>query len=348
MALFATALRTRIRGPQKLALLDKMQSSLRNLGAMLDGLLDMSRIEQHTIVPQVSDFSVQDILDEVAMSYAPLAEMKSLELTIVPSSVVARSDQALVSSIVGNFVTNAIRYTKQGRVLVGCRRHGNAVRLEVWDTGKGMTADELTHIFEPYHRLEGAHVQASDGLGLGLSIAKGLADLLDHSLAVRSAPGVGTVFSIELPKGYQTQLVKIQVEATLPYSKPFRGYTVLVVDDDETILDGMRTILTDWGCDVLVARSASDAATEARSLGDELDAVVSDYNLGGGETGIALLQGIEGALHRKVPAIIITGDTQPARRHEIEAAGYFLLTKPVAPVSLRPLLRRLLKPRQPT
>ncbi len=343
ISLFSTALKNRVEKSENVNLVSKVQSSLSSLGNMLDGLLDMSRLEDHAIVPQLHDFSVQTTLDEIFAEHAPAAEVKNLDLTIVPSSAFLHSDQALLSRIIGNFVSNAIRYTDRGRVLVGCRLHGDAVRVEVWDTGKGMSKDDVDHIFDPYRRLDNAKTHAPDGLGLGLSISYGMAQLLEHPITVRSTLGAGSLFAIEVPKGTRVQESEEKKSGASTYTEAFHGCTVLVVDDDVNILDGMKTVLGDWGCDVVVARAAAEALDAARTLGERLDVVVCDFHLSINETGIGLLKGINNELGRDVPAIFISGDTQPERRHEIEAAGYFLLTKPIEPVSLRPLLRRQLQ-----
>jgi signal transduction histidine kinase/CheY-like chemotaxis protein len=344
ISLFSTALQTRLKESRNAKLVSKIQSSLNSLGGMLDGLLDMSRLENHAIVSQPHDFSVQTILDEIISEHTPAADAKNLDLTVVGSSAVLHSDQTLLSRIIGNFVSNSIRYTERGRVLIGCRLHGDTVRLEVWDTGIGMSTDDVDHIFDPYLRLDGARIHAADGLGLGLSISDGLAQLLGHPLTVRSTEGAGSLFAIEVPKGTRVQDPAKNKPAAPTYTDIFHGHIVLVVDDNANVLDGMKTVLTDWGCHVVVARSQADALDAARTLDSSLDVVITDLNLSQGDTGIALLENIENELGRNVPAIIVSGDTQPERRREIEAAGYFLLTKPIQPVSLRPLLRRQLRP----
>lgn len=343
ISLFSTALQTRLKERENAKLVSKVQGALISLGGMLDGLLDMSRLENHAIVPQIHDFPIQAMFDEIVAEHTSTTNAKDLELKVITSSAVLRSDRTLLSRIIGNFITNAIRYTDQGRVLVGCRVHGNMVRVEIWDTGKGMSADDVEHVFDPYRRLEGARTHAADGLGLGLAICDGLAHLLEHPITVRSIPGVGSLFAIEVPKGTATHNT-IDQQVTAPsYTGAFQGHTVLAVDDDAAVLDGMKTVLSDWGCTVVVARGTADALDAARTLGSDLDVVISDYHLSQEKTGIALLEAIDRELDRNVPAIIISGDTQPKRRWDIEAAGYFLLTKPIQPVSLRPLLRHLLR-----
>lgn len=343
ISLFSTALQNRLKDGENANLVSKVQSSLGSLGSMLDGLLDMSRLENHAIVPHPHDFAVQVILDEIQMEYGAVAKAKNLDLRIVPSSLILHSDQALLSRIVGNFVTNAIRYTDQGRLLVGCRLLGDTVRLEIWDTGKGISEDDVSQIFDPHKRLDGARKHAAEGLGLGLSISDGLARLLEHPLTVRSNLGAGSVFSVEVPIGTSVPDTLDDQMPKQTYKTVFQGHTILVVDDDEIVLDGMKTVLSDWGCHVIVARGTDEALEVTRNLTDKLDVVISDYHLSEDETGIGLLEQIDYELGRDVPAIIISGDTQPERRREIEAVGYFLLTKPIQPVSLRPLLRRQLR-----
>lgn len=345
ISLFSTALHTRLKERKNARLVSKVQRSLSSLGGMLDGLLDMSRLENDAIVPQRHDFPVQAILDDIVTEHTPAAQAGGLDLRVVPSSSMLCSDQALLSRIIGNFVSNAVRYTDTGRILVGCRLRGDCIRLEVWDTGKGMSADEVGHIFDPYRRLDGARKQAADGLGLGLAISDGLARLLDHPITVQSTPGAGSRFVINVPKGAD-QTAAEDIDAPTPsYTGAFQGHNVLVVDDDEAVLDGMQTVLSDWGCRVVTARDTESALAHAQALGDDLDVVISDYHLSETETGVALLDRIGEETDRPVPAIIISGDTQPERRREIEAAGHFLLTKPIQPVSLRPLLRRQLRTR---
>jgi len=343
ISLFLGALQNKLHKQETVKLASKIEISLSSLSRMLDGLLDMSRLENHAIAPQFQDFPAQVILDEIKAELTSSAVTKNLKLTIIPSSLILNSDQTLLSRIIGNFVSNAIRYTDEGRVLIGCRNCGDMVRLEVWDSGKGMPEEDLDSIFDPYQRLEGTRTHAAEGLGLGLAISDGLANLLGHPLIVRSTVGEGSLFAVEVPKGSGELVMNSEEITSQFYTKSFQGIKVLVLDDDLTVVDGMEAILSGWGCDVSAAYNVSDALKIARELQDSLDIIISDYNLSDNNTGVQFLADINQTLDRKVPAIIVSGDTQPERRREVEAAGYCFLTKPIQPVSLRPLLNRLLR-----
>ncbi len=343
ISLFSMALQARLKEKENAKLVTKVQGSLTSLGGMLDGLLDMSRLENDAIVPQFSDFSVQVILDQMITEHTPAAHAKGLDFRVVPSTAIIKSDRALLSRIMGNLVTNAIRYTDHGKVLIGCRKDNGTVRLGVWDTGRGIPYGDKPAIFDPYHRLDGAKKYSADGLGLGLAIVDGLAKLLDHQLVVYSKVGKGSRFSVDVKAGAENIAASGEEQAQTSYTGVFQDQTILVVDDDPDVLEGMQTVLTDWGCRVIVARDVESALTQVEALGDDLDAVISDYHLSEHDTGIAFLEDVNLRAGCAVPAIIITGDTLQERRHEIENAGYFMLTKPIQAISLRPLLRRQLR-----
>jgi len=343
IALFATALEARLAETQNVRLISRIQGSLTSLAGMLDGLLDMSRLENDAIVPQVRGFSIQDVFDEITSEFAGAAAAKNLEFRVVPSSMTFRSDRALLLRILGNLVGNAIRYTERGSILVGCRRQKDGGVVEVWDSGRGIAQKDVEDIFDPYRRLEKGQERAPDGLGLGLAIVDGIADLLGVDVAVRSVPDKGTVFSVHLPYGVKPAGRGTTAVHDAAFVPTFSGKTILAVDDDPDVLEGMNTVLSDWGCNVVTALDAEDALHAVTKLGAHLDLVISDFNLPDGQNGISFLEALRQSLERDVPAIIISGDTQPERRCEIEAAGYYLLTKPIQPASLRVLLRRLFR-----
>lgn len=348
ISLFSTALHTRLDGHEAAHFTSKIQVAIHNLNSMLNGLLDMSRLEDDVIVPQLNEFPVNALLDDISRDYAAMAEQKNLKLKVVSSSAIIRSDHALLERILGNLVANAIRYTENGRILVGCRKSESTVRLEVWDTGRGISKEEIEQIFEPHRRLDHTSENMTDGLGLGLTIARALADLLGVNLSVQSTPARGSMFALEIPKGSASGVKGHMTKVQPHYSEMFNGRTILAVDDDETVLAGMQTILGDWGCSVITARRAEDALQIAIEQNDNLDAIVSDFHLSENDTGIGLVKRINTALGRNVATIFISGDTRSEMRREIKHADYFVLTKPIQPASLRVLLRRVLHPKSST
>lgn len=340
ISLFSTALQTRLKDQEATLFTSKIQDAVYALSAMLDGLLDMSRLEGDAIAPQHSDFAIETLLDEIRRDYTLAANHKNLDLRVIPSSMIIRSDQALLARILGNLVSNAIRYTNEGRILIGCRRNRDSVRVEVWDTGRGISDVDLVRIFKPYQRIDNVGENITHGLGLGLAITKDFADILEIPLCVHSTPKKGSVFTLEMPKGSSSQAEYHAVKAVTHYSEMFDGRTILAIDDDDTIIDGMTIVLSDWGCKVVTAKSIKDALLIAIEQKRNLDVVICDLHLSESETGIELMKCIDEELDRSVPAIFISGDTRPEIHREIKRAGYFVLTKPIQPASLRVLLRR--------
>jgi CheY-like chemotaxis protein len=256
---------------------------------------------------------------------------------------VVRSDRVFVERIVGNLISNAIRYTDVGGVLVACRKRGKDVLLQVWDTGIGIADDEINNVFGEFYQLHNIHRDRKQGLGLGLSIVKRLCDLLQHPLELRSKPGSGTVISILLPVGDQ-RCVATDVTADVPMSWNVSGLHVMVIDDDIEVLKATDILLRKWGCKVITAQSSADAVnkiTPAMSL----DLILSDLRLPGNETGIQVLDSIHEKLGRDVPGILITGDTKPDRITLAQQSGYKVLHKPLKPAQLRTAIQRELRAR---
>ncbi|VTU39195.1 ATP-binding response regulator [Variovorax sp. PBL-E5] len=297
---------------------------------MLDTLLDFSRIEAGVVEPQMQTFPLQPLLNKIENELAPQADAKGIVYRSRETPVVVRSDPALVALILRNLVSNAIRYTEQGGVLVACRARGSEVLLEVWDTGIGIEPTQHQDIFREFHQLGNAERDRRKGLGLGLAIAQGLARALGHTLSLASTPGRGSVFRLGLPVAQQAA-----ADGTLgiaPSHARVFDVRVLVIDDDETVRAGMRQLLNAWGCECDVADSIEEAQTLARAHPPGL--VISDYRLRELRTGaeaIALLREEFGA---ELPALLITGDTAPQRLREARASGVPLLHKPVSPNQL--------------
>ncbi|MFP5390943.1 MAG: hybrid sensor histidine kinase/response regulator [Gammaproteobacteria bacterium] len=297
---------------------------------MLNTLLDFSRIEAGVVEAHVQAFHLQPILNKVENELAPQANAKGLVYRTRETYAAVESDPALVELILRNLVTNAIRYTEQGGVLVACRTQGSTLSLEVWDTGIGIDSTQQQDIFLEFHQLGNAERDRTKGLGLGLSIVDGLARQLGHPVAVYSKPGRGSVFRLGMPKARTA--ITLGATAVTPAPAPISNARVLVIDDDEAVRIAMQQLLRSWGCQCETAGSIDDALRSARMYRPEV--IISDYRLREHHTGAHAIAAIRTALGASVPAFLLTGDTAPERLREARATGIPLLHKPLAPAQL--------------
>ncbi len=333
--LFSAALADRLQGNPSLPLLDNMRQSLDTLKGLLDGLLDMSRLESGKIAVTPTDVRLGQLLGRLIAEYAPRAAQKGLELRGVPTRAWVRTDPAHLERILRNLIENALRYTRSGRILIGCRRTADGVRVEVCDTGIGIPADRLDEIFEEFTQLRAT---GDRGLGLGLAIVKRLSGLLGHTVGVRSKEGVGSVFSVELPRVVVAKCRPSSVAVRQPANDSATKGMVLVIDDEAIILLGLKAMLEGWGYSVLTAGSGDQALERLRADGRRPQIVLADYQLQQGRTGPEALAAVQGMLGGDVPGIILTGDTAPERLHEAQRNGFQILHKPVFPNELRRMM----------
>jgi two-component system, sensor histidine kinase len=341
LGLFAGALEDGVRDPEARDLVSKIQDSTRALEEMFDALLDVSRLDAGVMDVHVTDLSLLPLLQRLEAEFTPQAQRKGLRLRVMPSRLAVRSDPVLLSRIMQNLVSNAVRYTDRGRIVVGCRRRGGQVRLEVADTGRGIAPERRGEIFEEFHRVETDPARTGEGLGLGLSIVERLARLLDHRIEVDSTPGRGSVFRITVPRASRGAPASEQPAPHAPLH--LGGVSVLVVDDDVTVLDATRQQLERWGCRVRAAPSAVEACDPERLAAASPDVIVADYQLAGGATGIEAIAAIRVMLGRPVPAVLVTGATSPDALGAARAGGFPLLHKPLAPAKLRAALTQLVR-----
>jgi CheY-like chemotaxis protein len=266
-----------------------------------------------------------------------------LRLRVVPSDAWVRSDPILLERILLNLVSNAVRYTDHGGVLVGARRRGGLVRIEVRDSGVGIPSDQTSKVFGEFYQLASPERGHRGGLGLGLAIVDRLCRLLGHPVELASAPGRGSCFAVSLPPVSPQHKPVEPSTATLGIADPATGKLIVVIDDDRLVLDGMRGVLQSWGCFVVAAES--DGAALASLDGDDRrpDLIISDYRLADGMTGIRAVERLRKAFRAPIPAFLISGDTAPERLLEARAQGFHLLHKPVAPMALRAMVNQLLK-----
>lgn len=340
LGLFVARLRETVHAPEARRTVDQIDASVRALDQLLDALLDISRLDAGVLKPRLEDFQVQPLLERMQTEFLPAAEAKGLRLSVIPSRLVVRSDPVLLERILMNLMSNAVRYTSRGGIVVGARRREGHARLEIWDSGPGIPVEKQQAIFHEFYQLGNPERDRSKGLGLGLAIVKRLSQLLKHPLDLTSSPGRGSRFSIDLPLGEASR-----VTSPPRLRKPpgdLSGAFVVVVEDERLVREGMQDLLTQWGCQVVTAGSAMEAAARLAEHDRMPDLIISDYRLRDGETGIQAISRLQAAYPVSIPALLISGDTAPERLREARESGLRLLHKPVPPARLRAMLAALL------
>jgi len=344
--LFAAALRIGLRERSDLDLLGSIEDALKAANELLDALLDVSRLDAGVLAPKFREFAVADLLDQIETEFSEAAREKRLALRVLLSSATIHTDPTLLGRILRNLVSNALRYTERGKVLVGCRRAGDRLAIEVLDTGIGIAPDKIERIFEEFYQIGNPERDRTRGLGLGLAIVAGVAKLLDHPIEVRSEPGRGSVFRVLVPlaQSQAATTAPAPVRPTVPASTA-AGALLLAIDDDPDQLKALNALFGRWGYQVLVAESAPAALLKLTETGRTPSAIIADYRLRDGLTGAGAIGYIREKLGQKVPGLILTGDTEPARLAEASASGFELLHKPIEPHRLQDAIERLLSNR---
>jgi PAS domain S-box-containing protein len=335
--LFVSALESQARSqPEFQELAHRIDDAMRAAEELLNDLLDSARLDSGVLKPEISSFPIVDLLEELRRQYAPLAQARNLRLRIVGCREVVRSDRSLLRRIVQNYISNALRYTARGGVLVGCRRRGTELEIAVYDTGPGIAPEQRHAMYAEFSRLEHASPWSEKGLGLGLSICDRLAALMQHTLTLDSTPGRGSMFGIRVRRDIGARRARSAYRrVAAPDLGDLKGMRVLCVDNDVAILDGMQALLGQWGVAVLKARNSA----QATQLCDQwaVDAVLADYHLGDDVDGIELLA----ALRKPRPALaaaLISADHDAELTRAAHKAGVPLLHKPLRPAALRALL----------
>src|SRR3954468_9862133 len=334
--LYVTSLVERQNGGEDSRLVENIDNSLEAIEEILGALLDISRLDAGAMKPSITSFRIGDLMRSLEIEFGPVARAKGLRLTFVPSSLPVESDRLMLRRLLQNLISNAIKYTPHGRVLVGCRRHGTALQICVYDTGVGVPILKRGEIFKEFHRLEqGARI--ARGLGLGLSIVERLARVLNHGIALDATVSGGSFFSVTVPVA-KTITFTSAVTSTTPLSKtPISGALIVCLENDSAILDGMRTLLTAWDAAV-IAVADPDAAIEAvAAAGGRVTGLLVDYHLDRGN-GVAAIRDIRRRFGENIPAILITADRSPHVRAAAREENIAVLNKPVKPASLRALL----------
>ncbi|NME01001.1 PAS domain-containing hybrid sensor histidine kinase/response regulator [Aeromonas sp. DNRA1] len=309
---------------------------------LITDLLDISRLEAGKFKAKKLDFALRDVFDNLKAEFGVLAQAGGIQFSVVESGVAVYSDVRLLRRVLQNFLTNAFRYNPGGRVLLGCRRLGDKVRIEVWDNGPGIPADKQEAIFDEFSRLDHSRTAREQGLGLGLAIARGIALVLGHNLTLRSWPGAGSVFAITLNLATRP-VATTQVAAPAQRDSQLEGIRVLCIDNESDILIAMHSLLGRWGCEVVCAQSLAQA--EDLIAGGFLpQLVLSDYHLDDGKTGLQALHMLRLAHGNHIGGIIISADRKSELQAQIREHGYGYISKPVKPLKLRALMNSILRP----
>lgn len=337
--LFVSALNERRLAPATRNLARQTESALDSVEELLEALLEISKLDAGAVTPEITDFPLARLMTAMKGEFTPIARAKGLQLTVEPTEIWVRSDGRLLRRILQNLISNAIKYTPKGSVTVHCAREGDNVAIRVSDTGPGIAEQHRGEIFEEFRRLHDG--QVGRGMGLGLAIVERASRMLDHRLTVVSEVGKGSVFGVDVPLAPARPGVKDGVTAPPRRGSPL-GRSVLVIDNDESILVGMNALLSSWNCSVMTVSGQAQALDSVRGAAEWPDIILADYHLDDGETGDTAIAALRREIGQQVPALILTADRTTELRKELTAQGLYVLSKPVKPAQLRALLSQLL------
>jgi signal transduction histidine kinase/CheY-like chemotaxis protein len=344
LGLFVEQLRQPLPDRERERLIDRACTAVSDLNELFDALLDLSQLDAGTLTAQHTDVPIQRLFDRLEMTFAGAAQEAGLDLRFVASQAWARSDPILLERILLNLVSNAVRHTQQGGVVVGCRRRGDHLRVEVWDSGPGIPADQRDKIFGEFVRLQPDDAGRPRGLGLGLAIVQRLCGLLGHRMAVESVLGRGSRFSVSVPVGKRGKRGEAAASPsgaagqTQGLLLSFKGQRLTVIDDDPLVLESLGGLLRTWGCITTTAASASEALALLAQEGGPPALIIADCNLAGGMNGVDAISAVRARWGAGIAAFLISTDATAARMSDARLAGFQLLRKPVSPVMLRALL----------
>jgi signal transduction histidine kinase len=324
-------------GAEARSLAGRLQAVIGSLGGLLHGLIDVSRLDAGLVPVERQPIALRRLLSGLDEEFGVQARDLGVSLHVVTSHAWVSSDPALLKRILDNFLSNALRYAPGGRVLLGCRRRGNSIEIQVIDTGPGIPADQYEMVFEEFIQLHNPQRDRQQGMGLGLAIVRRLANLLGHAVSLRSAPGKGSTFAVRVPLA--PPAAALALTATEP--EDATGLGIMVVDDDLQVLESIAALLSVWGYRTYLGQSVEALCRRHEQAGaPSVHLIVADYRLAGGVTGLHAIQQMIAHLGYRVPALIVTGDTSPDRLRELSATGHDVLHKPLAPDLLRAAVRR--------
>jgi signal transduction histidine kinase/CheY-like chemotaxis protein len=339
--LFAAQLRYEKDQAERDRLALRIDTAVVNMNELFTALLDISKLDAGAMTASISEFPVSRVLSRIAATFTQAARDNGLSLRVVLSSAWVRSDPILLEQILLNLVSNAVRYTSSGGIVVGCRRVGDALRIDVCDTGIGIAADQQRRIFSEFYQVAAPERRSKVGLGLGLAIVERLCLVLDHPIGVASTLGKGSRFSVSVPRVRAGAVAAAASPPAPATPSHLSGKLILVIDDDALALEGTGGLLRSWGCRVVTAQSEREALAKLNGMAPDL--MISDFHLQDGRTGINAIGALRTALGREIPAFLVSGDVTQQRLSETGAGTHHLLHKPVNPMALRAMISSLLK-----
>ena len=320
--------------------MERTHQALEGAEDLLTDLLDISRLDQAAVKPDVALYRLDELFGPLVSEFRTVADAAGLKLRARIGDYAISTDLRLMTRILRNFLSNACRYTDEGRILLGARRRGDHLRLEVWDTGRGIAADRLQAIFLEFNQLDVGRAADRKGVGLGLAIVERIAKILGYRVGVRSWPGRGSMFSIDVPIGEAMPLPIHQAAPQPGAGNPLPGRRLLVLDNEVSILESMGALLGQWGCEVVTATDQVGALLALQGRAPEL--ILADFHLDHGVVGCEVVRHLREHFGAAIPAVIITADRSDQCRRSLNKLGAPLLNKPVKPGKLRAVLSQLL------
>ncbi|VVN70335.1 Sensor histidine kinase RcsC [Pseudomonas fluorescens] len=338
--LLISTLRERKLPDAEQVLVERTHQALEGAEDLLTDLLDISRLDQAAVKPDVAAYRLDELFAPLVSEFQSVAQAAGLNLRVHRADYAISTDLRLMTRILRNFLSNACRYTDEGSILLGARRRGQMLRVEVWDTGRGIAADRIDSIFLEFNQLDVGRAADRKGVGLGLAIVERIAKILGYKIDVYSLPGRGSMFSIEVPLSDEVPLPVSQAVPQPGTGNPLPGRRLLVLDNEVSILDSMSALLGQWGCDVVTA--TDEAAALAALCGQAPELILADYHLDHGVVGCDVVRHLREHFQQNIPAVIITADRTDHCRRALQRLNAPLLNKPVKPGKLRAVLSQLL------
>ena len=341
LSLFVDALKGSETELERKNIFPRVDLSLDALRKLFDALLDISRLDANIVKPKIRHFDLAELLQSLSEEFSSAAKAKNLKLKVHCKKLIVKSDRILIERILRNIISNAIRYTESGGVLLSARIREDKILLQVWDTGIGIPQESKNDIFIEFQQLHNTHRDRMQGLGLGLAIVKRLCLLLEHSLTLHSQQGKGSVFNICIPMGDTNLTIDVD-EEKIKYKWDLSGRCIVVIDDEQDILHAMETLLSRWGCQVIIADSLQDAVDSLKKNNIVPDLILSDLRLRNNVTGIQVINSFRKQYGSNLNGILITGETSPEQIKLAKESGYEVFQKPVKPMILRSVINHYL------